>query len=79
LIGGGLLASLIDPRRLGLVAITFIVALLLGVALLRIVDRLTPRISFLSIQQNPVAVGIYVSGYLVFFGLILHGALVMPL
>jgi uncharacterized membrane protein YjfL (UPF0719 family) len=79
LIGGGLLASLIDPRRLGLVAITFIVALLSGVALLRIVDRLTPRIPFLSVQQKPVAVGIYVSGYLVFFGLILHGALVMPL
>jgi uncharacterized membrane protein YjfL (UPF0719 family) len=79
LIGGGLLASLIDPRRLGLIAITFLVALLLGVALLRIVDRLTPRILFLSIQQKPVAVGIYVFGYLVFFGLIIHGALIMPL
>jgi hypothetical protein len=79
LIGGGLLASLIDPRRLGLVAITFIVALLLGVALLRIVDRLTPGIPFVSIQQKPLAVGIYVFGYLLFFGLILHGALVMPL
>jgi uncharacterized membrane protein YjfL (UPF0719 family) len=79
LIGGGLLASVIDPRRLGLVAITFIVALLLGVALLRIVDRLTPGIPFVSIQQKPLAVGIYVFGYLLFFGLILHGALVMPL
>jgi uncharacterized membrane protein YjfL (UPF0719 family) len=79
LIGGGLLASLIDPRRLGLIAITFLVALLLGVALLRIVDRLTPTILFLSIQQKPVAVGIYVFGYLVFFGLIIHGALIMPL
>jgi uncharacterized membrane protein YjfL (UPF0719 family) len=79
LIGGGLLASLIDPRRLGLIAVTFLVALLLGVALLRIVDRLTPRILFLSIQQKPVAVGIYVFGYLVFFGLIIHGALIMPL
>ena len=79
LVGGGLLASLIDPRRLGLVAISFVVALLLGVALMRIVDRLTPRIPFLSVEQNPVAVGIYVFGYLVFFGLIIHGALVMPL
>jgi uncharacterized membrane protein YjfL (UPF0719 family) len=79
LIGGGVLASLIDPRRLGLIAVTFLVALLLGVALLRIVDRLTPRILFLSIQQKPVAVGIYVFGYLVFFGLIIHGALIMPL
>jgi len=78
-VGGGLLASLIDPRRLGLVAVTFVVALLLGVALMRIVDRLTPKIPFLSVEQNPVAVGIYVFGYLVFFGLIIHGALVMSL
>lgn len=77
--GGGLLGSLIDPRRLGLVAISFIVGLFLGVALLRIVDRLTPKIPFLSVEQNPVAVGIYVFGYLVFFGLIIHGALIMPL
>ncbi|MDH4269870.1 MAG: hypothetical protein OEV52_06185 [Dehalococcoidia bacterium] len=79
LVGGGLLASLIDPRRLGLVAVTFLVALLLGVALLHIVDKLTPKIPFLSVEQNPVAVGIYVFGYLVFFGLIIHGALIMPL
>jgi len=78
-VGGALLASLIDPRRLGLVAISFVVALLLGVALMRIVDRLTPKIPFLSVEQNPVAVGIYVFGYLIFFGLIIHGALVMPL
>ena len=78
-IGGSLLTSLIDPRRLGLVAVSFVVALLLGVALMRIVDRLTPKIPFLSVEQNPVAVGIYVSGYLVFFGLIIHGALVMSL
>ena len=79
LVGGGLLASLIDPRRLGLVAVTFLVALLLGVALLHVVDKLTPKIPFLSVEQNPVAVGIYVFGYLVFFGLIIHGALIMPL
>jgi hypothetical protein len=79
LVGGGLLTSLVDPRRLGLVAITFVVSLLLGVALLYIVDRLTPKITFLSVEQNPVAVGIYVFGYLVFFGLIIHGALIMPL
>jgi len=79
LVGAGVLASLIDPRRLGLVAITFVVALLLGVALLYVVDKLTPKIPFLSVEQNPVAVGIYVFGYLVFFGLIIHGALIMPL
>ena len=77
--GGGLLASLIDPRRLGLVAISFLVSLLLGVALLHIMDKLTPKIPFLSVEQNPVAVGIYVSGYLIFFGLIMHSALTMYL
>jgi uncharacterized membrane protein YjfL (UPF0719 family) len=79
LVGAGVLASLIDPRRLGLVAVTFVVALLLGLALLYVVDKLTPKIPFLSVEQNPVAVGIYVFGYLVFFGLIIHGALIMPL
>ena len=78
-VGGGVLESLIDPRRLGLVAISFLVGLLLGVALLSIVNKLTPKIPFLSDEQSPIAVGIYVFGYLVFFGLIIHAALIMPL
>jgi len=78
-VGGGLLESLIDPRRLGLVAISFLVGLLLGIALLSIVNKLTPKIPFLSVEQSPIAVGIYVFGYLVFFGLIIHAALIMPL
>ncbi len=78
-VGGGILANLIEPRRLGLVAISFFVSLLLGIALLRIIDKLTPKIPFVSVDQNPIAVGAYVFGYLVFFGLIIHGALIMPL
>ena len=78
-VGGGILESLIDPRRLGLVAISFLVGLLLGIALLSIVNKLTPKIPFLSVEQSPIAVGIYVFGYLVFFGLIIHAALIMPL
>ena len=78
-VGGGMLANLIEPRRLGLVAISFFVSLLLGIALLYIIDKLTPKIPFGSVEQNPVAVGAYVFGYLVFFGLIIHGALIMPL
>ena len=79
LIGAGVLHSLIDPRRLGLIAVSFFVSLLLGIALLSILDRLTPKIPFDSVERDSVAVGIYVFGYLVFFGLILHGALTMPL
>jgi len=78
-VGTGLLNSLVDPVRLGLVAISFAVSLLLGIVLLHLVDRLTPEIDFCCVDSNPVAVGIYVFGYLVFFGLILHGALTMPL
>ncbi len=78
-VGAGVIVSLIDPRRLGLIAISFFISLLLGIALLRIIDKLTPKIPFGSVESNSVAVGVYVFGYLIFFGLILHGALTMPL
>ncbi len=79
LIGAGVLRSLVDPLRLSLIAVSFFVSLLLGIFLLHIVDRLTPRIRFCCVDEDPIAVGIYVFGYLVFFGLILHAALSMPL
>jgi len=79
IVGAGLLESLIDVRRLGLIAISFLVSLLLGIALFHIIDKLTPKIPFMSIRKSPVAVGIYVFGYLVFFGLIMHAALTTPL
>jgi len=68
-----------DFRTWGLLAISFAVSLLLGVALFYIVDKLTPKIPFGSIKENPVAAGLHIFGYLVFFGLILHGALSGPL
>ena len=78
-VGGGWLESLVDARRLGLIAISFVVSLLLGIALFRIIDKLTPKIPFVSIGKSPVAVGMYMFGYLVFFGLIMHAALTTPL
>jgi uncharacterized membrane protein YjfL (UPF0719 family) len=77
--GGPLLSYFFDFRRLGLIAISFLVSLLVAIALFRIVDKLTPRIPFLSINNSPEAVGVYVFGYLVFFGLIMHAALTAPL
>jgi len=68
-----------DFRTWGLLAMSFLISLLIGIALFHIVDKLTPRIPFLSVNESPVAVGIYVFGYLVFFGLILHAALTAPL
>ena len=78
-VGGPLLGYFFDFRRLGLLAISFLISLLIGMALFHIVNRLTPKIPFASIDQAPVAVGIYVFGYLLFFGLILHAALTTPL
>ena len=77
--GGPLLAYFFDFRRLGLLAVSFLVSLLIGVALFHLVDKLTPKIPFVSINEESVAVGIYVFGYLIFFGLILHAALTTPL
>ena len=77
-VGGSIVNYIFDFRTWGLAAISFVISLLIGIALLRIVDKLTPKIPFLSINKSPVAVGIYVFGYLIFFGLILHAALSMP-
>jgi len=74
-----ILGYIFDFRTWGLLALSFLVSLLIGIALFRIVDKLTPKIPFVSVNDSPVAVGIYVFGYLVFFGLILHAALTGPL
>jgi uncharacterized membrane protein YjfL (UPF0719 family) len=68
-----------DFRTWGILAMSFVVSLLIGVALFYIMDKLTPQIPFANIKKSPVAVGIHVFGYLVFFGLILHAALTGPL
>jgi len=73
-----ILGYIFDFRTWGILAISFVVSLLIGIAILRIVDKLTPKIPFISVNQSPVAVGIYVFGYLIFFGLILHAALTGP-
>ena len=73
------LGYIFDFRTWGVLAISFVVSLLIGVTLFYVVDKLTPRIPFVSINKSPVAVGIHTFGYLVFFGLILHAALTGPL
>jgi len=78
-IGGSIVGYIFDFRAWGLLALSFLVSLLVGIALFHLVNKLTPKIPFLSINESPVAVGIYVFGYLIFFGLILHAALTAPL
>ena len=73
------LGYIFDFRTWGVLAISFVISVLIGIALFHMVDKLTPRIPFVSVNKSPVAVGIYVFGYLVFFGLILHAALTTPL
>ena len=74
-----ILGYIFDFRIWGVLAISFVVSLLVAIALFHIVDKLTPKIPFVSVNKSPVAVGIYVFGYLIFFGLILHAALTGPL
>ena len=78
-IGGSIVGYIFDFRAWGLLALSFLVSLFVGIALFHLVNKLTPKIPFLSINESPVAVGIYVFGYLIFFGLILHAALTTPL
>ena len=78
-IGVSALESIIDPLRLGFIAVSFFITLLVGIALFNIFDRLTPKISFRLVNESSSAVGIYVFGYLIFLGLIVHAALTIPL
>ncbi len=78
-IGGPIVPYLIDFRLLSLIAASFIVSLFIVLVMFIVVDKMTPRISFKSVEKDPNAVGIFVFGYLVFFGLILHAALTSPL
>lgn len=78
-VGGSVLTYIFNFRTWGLLAISFLISLFIGIALFRILDRLTPKIPFSNINDSPIAVGIYVFGYLIFFGLILHAALTTPL
>ena len=78
-VGGPVLDYLIDLRRMGLIAASFLASIVLLLAIFFVLDKATPKIPFTSIERDSQAIGIYVFGYLIFFGLILHGALNSPL
>jgi len=79
LIGASPVLTVFSPIRLGLLVAGFFLSLLVGIALFYIFDWLTPKIPFKVVNEEPVAVGLYVFGYLLFFGLIMHAALTTPL
>lgn len=78
-IGSSRLDSVFAPTRLGLLAAGFFLSLLVGIVLFRIFDWLTPKIPFREIDKEPLGVGLYVFGYMFFFGMIIHAALTTPL
>ena len=77
-VGVSVVEYVFNFRVWAMVAVSFLISLLIGIALFHIINRLTPKIPFMNINKNPLAVGIYVFGYLLFFGLILHAALTSP-
>jgi len=78
-VGVSLIESLVDVRRLGLLAIAFAVSLLLSVGMFHLLDRLTPKIPFSSLRHSTLGTGFYVFGYFVFLGLITTAALTTPI
>ena len=44
-----------------------------------VLDRVTPSGHFAKVNDDPQAIGIYVFGYLVSLGLLLHAAMEAPL
>jgi hypothetical protein len=72
--------SYFNIQRLLVVAVSFVVSLLFGWLFYTIFARLTPfGIDLDDVNKSPIAVGIYLFGYEVFLGLIIYGALMMPL
>ncbi|MCP4687560.1 MAG: DUF350 domain-containing protein [Desulfobacterales bacterium] len=74
-IGASILQGIVNPTRLVLVCVSFFVTLIVSLILFYALDRITPRIPFKSIKNEPIAAAIHVFGYFVFFGLIIHAAL----
>ena len=72
-------SSLIDWRRLCLLGVSYAIALLVTIGLFNLVDRLTPTIPFRRVEENPIAIGVYVFGFYVLNGLLIHAALTASL
>lgn len=79
LVGASRVDTIFAPTRLGLLAAGFFLSLVVGIVLFRLFDRVTPRIPFGNINKEPLGVALYVFGYMVFFGLVIHAALTTPL
>jgi len=79
LISGPIIQILIESERLAMITVSFFISLLFGVILFNLINRLLSKIPFRSINEDPIAVSVYIFGYLVFFGLIINAALTTSL
>lgn len=71
---GGLVVLDSIMRRLGLITVAFVISLFLAVGMFNLLDRLTPKIPFISLRESSIGTALYVFGYFAFLGLITHAA-----
>ena len=75
-----ILGSYFNLHRLLVVVLSFFVSLFFGWLFYFIFAKLTPfGVDLDDVNRSPVAVGIFLFGYEVFLGLIVYGALMIPL
>ena len=73
-------ASYFNFQRLLVVLLSFLVSLFFGWLFYVIFAKLTPfGVDLDDVNKSPAAVGVYLFGYEVFLGLIIYGALMIPL
>jgi uncharacterized membrane protein YjfL (UPF0719 family) len=59
--------------------ISSIICLAIGIIAIKILTKITTKISeFQTIKGDPIATGLFVSGFLVFAGLVIYGSMVNP-
>ena len=75
-----IVGSYFNIQRLLVVLLSFFVSLFFGWLFYVIFAKLTPfGVDLDDVNKSPIAVGIYLFGYEVFLGLIIYGALMIPL
>jgi len=59
--------------------ISSIICLIIGVIAIKAISRITTKISeFQTIKGDPIGTGLFVSGFLIFAGLVVYGSMVNP-
>lgn len=75
-----IVGSYFNIQRLLVVLLSFFVSLFFGWLFYVMFAKLTPfGIDLDDVNKSPIAVGVYLFGYEVFLGLIIYGALMIPL